>query len=471
MVGIMMNGLRRLHQLTGDRRAADAIVGAARWLLSQLGALSDRALLMGDGFLDEVWPDILERFGAGALGSALTRWCIAEPKPVVLLIDEIDSLIGDTLISVLRQLRAGYDQRPDGFPQSVLLCGVRDLRDYRIHSSSENTVITGGSAFNIRGESLRVGDFTEAQMRALLAQHTAATGQAFTSEALNTVWKQTCGQPWLVNALCRKACFETEAGRDRTRSITADAILDASERLILSRQVHLDQLADKLQEDRVRRVVEPLLSGASEGRFFARDLEYVRDLGLIARDNPPRIANPIYAEVVPRELTCAVQATLIQDPAWYLDGAGGLEVDRLLAAFQGFFREHSEHWGERFEYREAGPQLLLQAFLQRIVNSGGRIEREYGLGRGRTDLLIVWPRGEGAAGGADRFVIECKVLHRGLEQTIREGLAQTAGYLDRNAAQAGHLVIFDRTAGKRWEDKIFRRTERSGDRTITVWGM
>ena len=204
MVGIMMNGLRRLHQLTGDRRAADAIVGAARWLLSQLGALSDRALLMGDGFLDEVWPDILERFGAGALGSALTRWCIAEPKPVVLLIDEIDSLIGDTLISVLRQLRAGYDQRPDGFPQSVLLCGVRDVRDYRIHSSSENMVITGGSAFNIRAESLRVGDFTEAQMRALLAQHTAATGQAFTSEALNTVWKQTCGQPWLVNALAAR---------------------------------------------------------------------------------------------------------------------------------------------------------------------------------------------------------------------------------------------------------------------------
>ena len=436
-----------------------------------LGALSDRALLLGDGFLDQVWPDLLERFGAGALGAALTRWCMAEPKPVVLLIDEIDSLIGDTLISVLRQLRAGYDQRPDGFPQSVVLCGVRDVRDYRIHASSENTVITGGSVFNVRAESLRVGDFTEAEMRALLLQHTAETGQVFTPEALATVRKQTCGQPWLVNALCRKACFDTGAGRDRTRAITADAILDARERLILSRQVHLDQLADKLQEDRVRRVVEPLLTGASESEFFARDLEYVRDLGLIAGDNPPRIANPIYADVVPRELTYAAQATLIQDPAWYVDTGGGLDVDKLLAAFQTFFREHSEHWVERFEYREAGPQLLLQAFLQRIVNSGGRIEREYGLGRGRTDLLIVWPRGEGAAGRADRFVIECKVLHRGLEETIREGLAQTAGYLDRCAAQAGHLVIFDRTAGKRWDDKIFRRAESSGDRAITVWGM
>ena len=293
----------------------------------------------------------------------------------------------------------------------------------------------------------------------------------FTSEALNAVRTQTCGQPWLVNALCRRACFDTEAGRDRTRAVTADTILDARERLVLSRQVHLDQLADRLQEDRVRRVVEPLLSGASEGRFFARDLEYLRDLGLIAGDDPPRIANPIYAEVVPRELTYAAQATLIQDPAWYVDAGGGLDVDKLLAAFQTFFREHSEHWVERFEYREAGPQLLLQAFLQRIVNSGGRIEREYGLGRGRTDLLIVWPRGAGAAAHADRFVIECKVLRRGLEETIREGLAQTAGYADRCAAQEVHLIIFDRTEGKRWEDKIFRRTERLGDLTITVWGM
>ena len=74
-----------------------------------------------------------------------------------------------------------------------------------------------------------------------------------------------------------------------------------------------------------------------------------------------------------------------------------MRVGELLAAFQTFFREHSEHWVERFQYREAGPQLLLQAFLQRIVNGGGRIEREYGLGRMRTDLLIVWPVGGRAA--------------------------------------------------------------------------
>ena len=438
-----------------------------------LGALSSRARWVGDEFLYGVFPDILARFGSGALAEALTRWCEAAAKPVVLLIDEIDTLIGDTLIAVLRQLRAGYDLRPFGFPQSVVLCGVRDVRDYRIHSSSENALVMGGSAFNVKAESLRIGDFTQDEVHTLLAQHTEETGQPFTPEALSTVWSQTRGQPWLVNALCRRACFGSEAGRDRCRAITVEDLLDAQEHLILSRVTHLHQLADKLQEDRVRRVVEPLLSGASEDESSAPDLEYVRDLGLIAPDAPPRIANPIYAEVVPRELTYAVQEKLLHETTWYMDADGGLDLDKLLTAFQSFFREHSEHWVARFDYAEAGPQLLLQAFLQRIVNGGGRIEREYGLGRGRTDLLIIWSRmGEAAPHATRRFVVECKVLHKSLERTVREGLAQTAGYMDRCAAQSGHLVIFDRTEGKPWQDKIFRREEPTEDgRTITVWGM
>ena len=400
---------------------------------------------------------------AGALAEALTRWCEAAPKPVVLLVDEIDTLIGDTLIAVLRQLRAGYDLRPSGFPQSVVLCGVRDV----------NAMVLGGSAFNVKAEPLRLGDFTEAEVHALLAQHTEETGHPFTPEALSTVWRQTRGQPWLVNALCRRACFDSDAGRDRSRAIAVEDLLDAQEHLIQSRVTHLHQLADKLQEDRVRRVVEPLLTGASEDESSTLDLKYVRDLGLIAADTPPRIANPIYAEVVPRELTHAVQEKLLHETAWYVDADGDLDLDKLLAAFQAFFREHSEHWVARFDYAEAGPQLLLQAFLQRVVNGGGRIEREYGLGRGRTDLLIVWPQaGAAAPHAAHRFVVECKVLHKSLERTVREGVAQTAGYVDRRAAQAGHLVIFDRTDGKQWQDNILRRDETTDDgRTITVWGI
>ncbi|MDE0446492.1 MAG: hypothetical protein OXH96_07430 [Spirochaetaceae bacterium] len=125
---------------------------------------------------------------------------------------------------------------------------------------------------------------------------------------------------------------------------------------------------------------------------------------------------------------------------------------------------------QRFErYQEAGPQLLLQAHLQRVVNGGGRIEREYALGRGRTDLLIVWPQG----GRERRWVVECKVRHGDLERTIVEGLEQTRAYTDRCGAEAGHLIVFDRAAERSWEEKIFRREERArtGAAPVTVWGM
>ena len=435
-----------------------------------VGELASRASDLGDDFLTRTWPDVFSTYGEGTLAEALTRWCQADSKPLVLLIDEIDSLVGDTLISVLRQLRSRYDRRPKGFPQSVVLCGVRDVRDYRIRSGT-GEVVTGGSAFNIRAESLLLGDFTQKQVRTLMAQHTKETGQRFAAEAAATVWHRTRGQPWLVNALCYEACFRNDANRDRSRTVTADDILDAQEALIVQRVTHLDQLADKLREDRVRRVVEPLLSGGDRHAFSEEDLGYVRDLGLIARDGL-RIANPIYAEVVPRQLTYAAQAALTQQMAWYVDADGGLDLPKLLEAFQTFYREHSEHWLGRFDYAEAGPQLLLQAFLQRIVNGGGRIEREYGLGRGRTDLLIVWPRGD-APGDLDKFVVECKVLHkaRSLAGTLAKGLEQTAGYMGRCGTPAGHLVLFDPDRDRPWDDKVFRREEAQDGKTITVWGM
>jgi len=142
-------------------------------------------------------------------------------------------------------------------------------------------------------------------------------------------------------------------------------------------------------------------------------------------------------------------------------------MKKLLAAFQEFFRENAETWLERFAYKEAGPQLLMQAFLQRIINGGGRIEREYGLGRMRTDLLVIW----NWPGGVQKAVIELKVLHKSREATIAAGLAQTAEYLDRTGTAEGHLVIFDRDPGRSWEEKIFREEREYAGRTITVWGM
>lgn len=445
--------------------AREDVYEAMRAILSSI-ANAAHVYLHDDSFMS-IWQEQLAQLGHhAALHTGLSIWAERSDKPIVLLIDEVDALIGDTLISLLRQLRAGYTQRPTHFPSTIILCGVRDVRDYRIHSTQNQEIITGGSAFNIKAESLRLANFNEAEMCELLLQHTAETGQQFDQDALTRFWQLTSGQPWLVNALAYEACFRPPYSKDRTLNITLERVEEVKEQLILRRDTHLDQLADKLSEERVRRVIEPILaseSGDSEA-FDPQDVSYVHDLGLIsvAVNGRIEIANEIYREIIPRELSYGSQLRLTQETAWYQRADGLLNMTKLLDAFQVFFREHSEHWLERFQYKEAGPQLLLQAFLQRIVNGGGRIEREYGLGRKRTDLLVIW--------NEQRIVLELKILHKSLEKTLAEGLTQTTDYMDRAGTREGHLILFDRSS-KPWEEKLFQREIQHNDYTIQVWGM
>ncbi|MBK1734171.1 hypothetical protein CKO15_02510 [Halorhodospira abdelmalekii] len=406
------------------------------------------------------------------LTQMLRLWSKQNDRPTVLFLDEVDALVGDTLISLLRQIRAGYAQRPEAFPQSIVLCGVRDVRDYRMHQEGSE-VITGGSAFNIKAESLRMGNFSQAECEALWRQHSEATGQPFDPAIFPELWEDTRGQPWLVNALGYELTWRHKPARDRSQLLTLEAYRAARERLIQSRATHLDQLTDKLREPRVCRVIKLLLaSEESAQRLPVDDLQYVEDLGLIERTPTLRISNRIYQEVIPRDLTWTTQATMVEEPAWYITAEHRLDMAKLLAAFQQFFREHAESWLERFAYKEAGPQLLMQAFLQRIVNGGGRLSREYGLGRKRTDLLIEWPLDEaqGFNGPLQRVVIELKIQHQGRTATVAKGLEQTADYADRVGADEAHLVLFDRRPEVSWEEKIWQGEEQYGGWRITTWG-
>ena len=178
----------------------------------------------------------------------LTRWSQHDPqqpdapRPTVLMLDEVDALVGDTLISLLRQIRAGYAQRPEAFPQTVILCGVRDVRDYRIHTTHQE-IITGGSAFNIKAESLRLGNLSKEETIALWAQHTSETGQIFDERIWPELWEDTRGQPWLVNALGHECTWKDKAARDRTTPIGLERYKAAKERLIYVNvwQTHIDR--------------------------------------------------------------------------------------------------------------------------------------------------------------------------------------------------------------------------------------
>ncbi len=449
-------------------QAAGENVKAGIWtVLQTLGSSAYKYL--GDTFLKQKGKRIFDESGEySAIHEALNQWSAQSEKPIVLFIDEVDSLVGDTLISLLRQLRSGYSERPGMFPQSIILCGVRDVRDYRMYSNREKSVITGGSAFNIKAESLRMGNFSFEETKILFNQHTEDTGQGFQPDVFPLVWELTEGQPWLVNALGYETCFKMKENRDRKLEITVDTINRAKENLILRRETHLDQLADKLSEDRVRRVIEPIVACLDQAeRLPADDVEYTEDLGLIKKRPQLAIANNIYREVIPRVLTYTTQLRITHDSSWYVDAEGRLDMDKLLTAFQGYFRKNFESWVGGFDYAEAGPQLLLQAFLQRIVNSDGRVEREYGLGRLRTDLMLIWPY----KSGVQEVVIELKLRYGNLESTIEKGLEQTWKYMDKCGTTEGYLLIFDRSEGVSWDQKIFKQKRDFSGLPINIYGM
>ncbi len=414
----------------GMAAVVQAIANSAAWRL-------------GDPYADALAREVLQ--GASLLVGVeafLTRWCAQSPHPLVLLLDEVDALVGDTLISLLRQLRSGYEQRPHHFPQSIILCGVRDLRDYRIHARSEPSPITGGSAFNIKAKSLHLGDFTAEEVTTLLQEHTTETGQGFTPDALTRVWDLTQGQPWLVNALAYETCFEMPEGHDRSRPVTVDLIEQAKEHLILNRVTHLDQLADKLREDRVRRVIEPMLAGTLMETVSEDDRQYLVDLGLLRRDGAGGlvVTNPIYREVLPRALASGPQDTLPHIAPTWLNADGSLNPARLLDAFLAFWRQHGQPLLGSAPYHEIAPHLVLMAFLHRVVNGGGTLEREYAIGSGRMDLCLRY--------GAVTLGMELKVWRDGAPDPLKEGLAQLDDYLAGLGLGTGWLVIFDRRTGQ-----------------------
>jgi hypothetical protein len=398
----------------------------------------------------------------------LSRWSKQCPRPVVLFLDEIDALLGAVLISVLRQLRSGYSDRPERFPQSVALVGLRDVRDYRLQVRPDAQSLGTSSPFNIKVESLTLPNFTLDEIAELYGQHTAETGQVFAPEATALASELTGGHPWLVNALARQA-VETLAP-DPATAVTPAIVEAAKELLIQRRDTHLDSLIDRLREPRVRRVVEPILAGGSlSPEVMDDDLQFALDLGLVkVVSGNLEIANPIYREVIPRALTGVLEKSMTVPPALYVGKDGRLLFQELLSGFRDFWCQNAEAFLAQAPYSEAAAQLVFMAFLQKVVNGGGFIDREYAVGSGRIDLCVRWPSPE----GLERQAIELKVWRDRRPDPFSEGLEQLSGYLARLGLDRGTLILFDaRSDAPPLPERCSARDVEHGERRITVWRL
>ena len=401
------------------------------------------------------------------LSNILMNWSeLVAPKPLIVLFDEVDVLQDETLISFLRQLRGGFASRGIGtFPVSIALAGMRDLKDY-ITASKGGVAPNPGSPFNIKEDSAVLSNFQKEDIVRLFAQRTAENGQQITQEALDYVYEQSKGQPWIVNSLFKRAAMRV-LDQKSAETVTLEHIEKAREQMIEARETHLDALGERLKDPRIRRVVEPVITGEFNPNLGRTnpDVMLAMDLGLVqwTSETGLIISNPIYTEILTRHLNSGYHDILPPPTSWQWQKAdGSIDMDKLLKEFQKFWRRHADIWEEKADYTEAFPHLLLMAFLQRVLNGGGRIERECAAGRGRMDLGIEYK--------GHWNIIEIKLIHSyDSTQTIREeGLEQIRGYRETHAPGAPvYLVIFDRrpkTKEKSWDERI--SWEQDGDVTV-----
>jgi hypothetical protein len=391
------------------------------------------------------------------LKNILSNWAeLVAPKPLIVLFDEVDVLQGETVISFLRQLRDGFSGRGIGtFPISIVLVGIRDLKDY-IAQSKGGIAPNFGSPFNIKEDSVLLSNFVKEDISKLFAQRTTETGQQITQEALNYVYEQSNGQPWIVNSLFKRVTLRI-LDEESTETVTLEHVRQARQQMIDARETHLDALGVRLRDPKIKHVIQTIITGdtdSSLGRTHP-DVELAIDLGLVtwSSDSGFIIANPVYEEILTRYLNSGYHDNFPPPSSWQWQKANGdLDMDRLLQEFQKFWRRHADIWEQHADYTEAFPHLLLMAFLQRILNGGGQIEREYAAGRGRVDLAIEYRN--------LRYIIEIKIIHSyDSPQTVREeGLEQIRQYCDKIDAHApAYLVIFDRrekAKQKSWEERI-----------------
>jgi Holliday junction resolvase len=345
------------------------------------------------------------------------------------------------------------------------LVGMRNIRDYKAKVRPDSESLGSASPFNIVTESLTLKNFTKEEITQLYRQHTDETGQIFEEDAIEQVYEQTQGQPWLVNAIAREVIVKM-LDSDYTQPVTAKLVNEAIQTIILNRPTHIDSLLERLKEERVCRVIEPMILGEGFINKESDDFQYTRDLGLIRVVNS-RIepANPIYAEIIIRKLSSFTQEEL-KNPKYpyqmprYLQG-DKIDMDYLMRDFQQFWRENSEIWIERYKYKEAAPHLILMAFLQRVVNGGGQIIREMASGSGRLDLCLLYEN--------RKYPIELKIRYG--EKYLKEGIEQTAGYMDIHGCNEGWLLVFDRRARVKWDNKIYMKKETVDGKTVTIVGL
>ena len=153
----------------------------------------------------------------------------------VVVIDEFDGIPKTAVRGFLHSLRRIYLTRSvPQCPHSVGIVGIKSIAQLDYDRSV--------SPFNIHDE-FAVPNFTLEQVRELLGQYTDEVGQAFAPEVIESLHKQTAGQPFLVNRFAQ--ILTTELDIPKTDTITMVHFSNAHTRLLREQKPQYPAPTDK----------------------------------------------------------------------------------------------------------------------------------------------------------------------------------------------------------------------------------
>ena len=357
-------------------------------------------------------------------------------QKVVLIIDEFDGIPTSALRGFLHAFRHTYiTQATLQCPHSLGVVGVKSIAQLNYDRSV--------SPFNIHDD-FALSNFTLDQVRELLGQYTDETGQAFVSEVIESIHKQTGGQPFLVNRFAQILTEEMDV--PKTETLTMTHFAEAHSRLLDERNTNIEHLLTNIRKDPRFQTILMRIVSYEDSMPFNPDNDIINELatyGVLTKgtDRKCEIANPIYLYRIIQAFKPIVNGLERDyfpedtDGFQYLTSDGYIQMEQLMDNFRDFIIRAGFRILQVPETpQEFIGQHLLFAYLdQFVISINGTMYMEVPTGRGRMDLLILHNQ--------RKYVVETKIWRS--ERLYTEGKQQLAAYLSTEGITEGYYVVFD----------------------------
>ena len=376
----------------------------------------------------------------------LSDICGNSPRPIVLMIDEVDSASNNQVfIDFLAQLRSYYLNR-DKTPifHSVILAGVYDIKNLKLKLRPESEH-QYNSPWNIAAKfNINMG-FSSSQIRGMLEEYEADYHTGMDTETVaEEIYQYTSGYPVLVSSICKyidEELLGEDAMETPAKAWSTEGIEKAVKQILIddiplfgSMIRHLNEYPD------MKRMFQAILFQGSEFSYSpdTKEISLACMFGYAVNvDGKVRIANRIfetrlYNYFLSEEELSSTMGKMAQRDKSYFIHDGRLDMDMALKKFVDYFTEIYGDNDEKF-IEDYGRKFFL-LYLKPIINGVGNyyIEAQTRDAR-RTDVIVDY-RGE-------QFIIELKIWH-GNEYNER-GEEQLSGYLDYYHKDKGYLLSFN----------------------------